>query len=108
MGIVEMNWNGPPEIENETHLMDHRERCSAQVSANRGREPGAPGYLTKTRKMVQYSWPISIRFKITPEDQLLLFGQVLDRSRLAARGEKHFSRADVHDGDSAIAWRLER
>jgi hypothetical protein len=28
--------------------------------------------------------------------------------RLAARGEKHFSRADVHDGDSAIAWRLER
>ena len=27
---------------------------------------------------------------------------------LAARGEKHFSRADVHDGDSAIAWRLER
>ena len=48
--------------------------------------------------------------RLAPNDQFER--PLMDRwprdSTLAARGEKHFLGADVHDGDSAIAWRLER
>jgi Protein of unknown function (DUF998) len=69
--------------------------CLAPAFSNRA--PYALGLVERVLVALYVAWLVATALIITNRDP-----------NLTARGEKHFSRADVHDGDSAIAWRLER